>query len=99
MRSAQARAEGAGAGSSDRQPLNDWFGVLGRWGWNEGQHESYAYTEVDQTDEIGAGASGRRWGRKFRSEAVERLVWSIGTVGMERRAARVLRIYRSGPDR
>jgi len=25
-----------------------------RWGWNEGQHESYAYTEVDQTIEAGA---------------------------------------------
>jgi high affinity Mn2+ porin len=54
-----------GFGVNFEQPLNDWFGVFGRWGWNEGQHESYAYTEVDQTDEIGAGASGRRWGRKF----------------------------------
>jgi hypothetical protein len=54
-----------GFGVNFEQPLNNWFGVFGRWGWNEGQHESYAYTEVDQTDEIGAGASGRRWGRKF----------------------------------
>jgi high affinity Mn2+ porin len=54
-----------GFGINFEQPLNNWFGVFGRWGWNEGQHESYAYTEVDQTDEIGAGASGRRWGRKF----------------------------------
>ena len=36
--------------------------------------------------------------RKFRA-AVEQLVWGIWTVGMERRAARVLRIYRGGPDR
>jgi high affinity Mn2+ porin len=35
-----------GFGVNFEQPLNDWFGVLGRWGWNEGQHESYAYTEV-----------------------------------------------------
>jgi high affinity Mn2+ porin len=54
-----------GFGVNFEQPLNNWFGVFGRWGWNEGQHESYAYTEVDQTDEIGAGASGGRWGRKF----------------------------------
>ena len=54
-----------GFGVGFEQPLNNWFGVFGRWGWNEGQHESYAYTEVDQTDEIGVGASGRRWGRKF----------------------------------
>ena len=54
-----------GFGANFEQPLNDWFGVFGRWGWNEGRHESYAYTEVDSTVEIGAGASGQRWHRKF----------------------------------
>jgi high affinity Mn2+ porin len=53
-----------GFGMNFEQPLNDWFGVFGRWGWNEGQHESYAYTEVDQTWEIGAGANGARWHRR-----------------------------------
>ena len=47
------------------QPLNDWMGVFGRWGWNEGQHESYAYTEVDQTDQIGMGFKGERWKRRW----------------------------------
>jgi high affinity Mn2+ porin len=47
------------------QPLNDWLGIFGRWGWNEGQHESYAYTEVDQTDQIGAAFKGTRWHRKW----------------------------------
>ena len=42
-----------GFGANFEQPLNDWIGVFGRWGWNEGQHESYAYTEVDQTAQIG----------------------------------------------
>ncbi len=54
-----------GFSANFEQPLNDWLGVFGRWGWNEGQHESYAYTEVDATDEIGLGASGKKWGRKF----------------------------------
>jgi high affinity Mn2+ porin len=54
-----------GFGVNFEQPLNDWFGVFGRWGWDEGRHESYAYTEVDSTAEIGVGASGRRWHRKF----------------------------------
>jgi high affinity Mn2+ porin len=35
-----------------------------RWGWNEGQHESYAYTEVDETAEVGADLVGDSWGRK-----------------------------------
>jgi carbohydrate-selective porin OprB len=46
------------------QPLTDWLGVFGRWGWNEGQHESFAYTEVDQTWLIGVGGNGGRWGRR-----------------------------------
>jgi len=53
-----------GFGINAEQPLNDWIGLFGRWGWNEGQHESYAYTEVDQTWQIGVGANGGRWGRK-----------------------------------
>jgi high affinity Mn2+ porin len=47
------------------QPLNDWMGMFGRWGWNEGRHESYAYTEVDQTAQIGVGGNGKPWHRKF----------------------------------
>jgi high affinity Mn2+ porin len=54
-----------GFGANFEQPLNDWFGIFGRWGWNEGRHESYAYTEVDSTVELGAGTSGQRWRRKF----------------------------------
>jgi len=54
-----------GFGANFEQSLNDWFGFFGRWGWNEGRHESYAYTEVDSTVELGAGASGKRWRRKF----------------------------------
>jgi high affinity Mn2+ porin len=54
-----------GFGVNFEQPLNDWMGVFGRWGWNEGRHESFAYTEVDETAEIGIGGSGKRWRRKF----------------------------------
>ena len=53
-----------GFGGNFEQPIKEWFGLFGRWGWNEGQHESYAYTEVDQTWQIGAGANGMRWGRR-----------------------------------
>ncbi|HME11979.1 MAG TPA: carbohydrate porin, partial [Candidatus Acidoferrum sp.] len=54
-----------GFGINFEQPVNNWIAVFGRWGWNEGQHESYAYTEVDQTDQIGVGGNGKRWGRKY----------------------------------
>lgn len=36
-----------------------------RWGWNEGQHESYAYTEVDETAEFGIDFRGEGWRRKL----------------------------------
>jgi hypothetical protein len=54
-----------GFGVNFEQPLNGWMGVFARWGWDEGRHESFAYTEVDQTVEIGAGGNGKPWHRKF----------------------------------
>ena len=53
-----------GFGVNFEQPFTDWLGMFGRWGWNEGQHESYAYTEVDQTWQIGLGGNGSHWGRR-----------------------------------
>ena len=53
-----------GFGLNFEQSIRDWIGVFGRWGWNEGQHESFAYTEVNQTWEFGVGANGQQWGRK-----------------------------------
>lgn len=54
-----------GFGVNVEQPLTDWLGAFARWGWNEGQHESYAYTEVDETEQAGVGAQGSRWKRKL----------------------------------
>jgi len=54
-----------GFGVNIEQPLTDWLGIFARWGWNEGQHESYAYTEVDETEQVGAGALGAKWRRKL----------------------------------
>ncbi len=41
-----------------------WRGFA-RFGWNEGQHESYAYTEVDQTFAVGTDYVGKRWQRPY----------------------------------
>jgi high affinity Mn2+ porin len=53
-----------GFGLNFEQPLNSWMGVFGRWGWNEGRHESYAYTEADETFLVGLGGNGAPWHRK-----------------------------------
>jgi hypothetical protein len=52
-----------GFGLNEEQELTANLRVFGRFGWNEGQHESFAYTEVDQTVEAGADYAGSRWHR------------------------------------
>ena len=46
-----------GFGLNFDQELTANLRAFGRFGWNEGQHESYAYTEVDQTIEFGGDYS------------------------------------------
>jgi hypothetical protein len=52
-----------GFGYNTEQEVTENLRVFGRFGWNEGQHESFAYTEVDQTVEAGADYAGTRWRR------------------------------------
>jgi len=52
-----------GFGLNVEQELTSSSRVFGRLGWNEGANESYAYTEVDRTAEVGADVRGKRWRR------------------------------------
>jgi hypothetical protein len=52
-----------GLGYNTEQEVTENLRVFGRFGWNEGQHESFAYTEVDQTVELGGDYAGSRWRR------------------------------------
>jgi high affinity Mn2+ porin len=52
-----------GFGLNAEQELTENLRAFTRIGWNEGQHESFAYTEVDQTVEFGGDYSGRAWSR------------------------------------
>jgi high affinity Mn2+ porin len=38
-------------------------GLFGRWGWNDGATESFAYSEADRTFSLGGQLSGARWKR------------------------------------
>lgn len=38
-------------------------GLFGRYGWDDGATESFAYTEIDRTVQLGGQVSGRRWHR------------------------------------
>ena len=52
-----------GFGLNSEQEITDHLRVFGRFGWNEGQHESFAYTETDQTFLLGGDYKGDQWGR------------------------------------
>jgi len=68
-----------GFGGNAEQELTANLRVAARFGWNEGQHESFAYTEVDQTVELAADYAANRWhrandklGLAFVSNAIKR---------------------------
>jgi len=53
-----------GFGINLQQQLSANLRAFGRFGWNEGRHESFAYTEVNQTFSFGADYAGERWHRQ-----------------------------------
>ena len=54
-----------GFGLNAEQELTRDLRLGARWGWNEGRHESFAYTEVDSTAELCADYVGRKWKRSL----------------------------------
>jgi len=54
--------QGFGLNLEQELPAN--FRVFLRTGWNEGHHESFAYTEMNTTLAFGAELPGDAWGRK-----------------------------------
>jgi hypothetical protein len=52
-----------GFGWNNEQEVTNSLRVFSRFGWNEGQHESFAYTEVDQTVLFGGDYNGSQWHR------------------------------------
>ncbi len=52
-----------GFGADFEQEVSNNGRIWGQFGWNEGQHESYAYTEIDQTIALGGDYSLARFHR------------------------------------
>ena len=68
-----------GFGLNTEQEVTGSLRLFGRFGWNEDQHESFAYTEVGQTVEFGGDYNGQSWrrpndkfGAAFVSNAIKR---------------------------
>ena len=53
-----------GFGINLEQSLTQYLAAFGRFGWDNGKTESFAYTEVDQTFAEGVGAKGAWWHRR-----------------------------------
>jgi hypothetical protein len=53
-----------GFGVNVEQNLTHYLTAFGRFGWDNGKTESFAYTEVDSTVAGGVGANGAWWHRK-----------------------------------
>lgn len=52
-----------GFGLNAEQELTPLWRAFGRLGWNDGTNESFAYTEIDRTAEIGSDFQGKPWHR------------------------------------
>ncbi len=54
-----------GFGLNAEQELTPLWRAFARLGWNEGANESFAYTEIDRTGEIGTDFRGNPWRRSL----------------------------------
>ncbi len=52
-----------GFGLNGEQELTSLWRAFGRLGWNDGATESFAYTEIDRTAEVGSDFRGKHWHR------------------------------------
>jgi high affinity Mn2+ porin len=52
-----------GFAASANQDLGRGLGAFARVSWNDGQNETWAFTEIDRSAAVGAVQSGERWGR------------------------------------
>jgi hypothetical protein len=52
-----------GFGFNAEQQLSPLWRAYGRLGWNDGANESFAYTEIDRTVQVGSDFYGRPWRR------------------------------------
>jgi high affinity Mn2+ porin len=53
-----------GTGINFEQEITKDIGVFGRFGWNDGKTESFAFTAIDRLYQAGVSVTGDRWGRK-----------------------------------
>ncbi len=53
-----------GFGISGDMKWNEWVGTFARLSWNDGQNETWAFTEIDQSISAGLSFDGKNWHRE-----------------------------------
>jgi len=56
--------EKTGIGINMEQEITDNLGAFARAGWNDGKYATWAFTEIDQTAQLGLSLKGTKWKRK-----------------------------------
>ncbi|MBV8896678.1 MAG: carbohydrate porin [Acidobacteriaceae bacterium] len=69
-----------GVGVNAEQELTKNAGVFGRFGWNDGKTESFAFTAIDRLGTGGVSVTGERWHRPFDTVATELTVGGLSAV-------------------
>jgi len=72
-----------GFGINIQQELTDNIGLFFRSSWNDGQNETWAYTEVDQTASAGLNFSGKAWKRPDDNWGVAYVISGISKIHEE----------------
>ena len=63
------------------QEVAEGVGVFGRLGADDGRYESYEYTDIDQSVQLGVSISGARWGRRDDTLAVAAVANRLSRAG------------------
>jgi high affinity Mn2+ porin len=79
---AQGRTKAGFAASADQQLSESWSGFA-RLSWNDGQNETWAYTEIDQSLALGFVRSGAAWKRPDDEVGIGLVVSGISAVHRE----------------
>jgi high affinity Mn2+ porin len=79
---AQGRTKAGFAASADQQLGETWSGFA-RLSWNDGQNETWAYTEIDQSLALGFIRSGAAWKRPTDEVGIGLVVSGISAVHRE----------------
>ncbi len=68
-----------GFGINIEQEINDYIGGFFRASWNDGNNETWAFTEIDRSASLGLEANGKKWKRENDHIGIAYVICGIST--------------------